>query len=492
MEIEHKEFILSTDDLNGGRKKINEEISFEKGVALDNFDYDELFTPGNYYTGGPDVVETSSGLKVKIPSSILVIGNSSRFAATQIQVPVAPQDQKFYYRTRITGSVWSKWFELAEGKPWNRGELPEGTNVYDMRGLEWEGVWNISGAATANSMQGETPPGLEGWLPGQIEVKGSGGGNTNLSSLTYTPYSGKKARVYAITVNLYSQTGRDAWGDWSNLSEKEQDGVSFDAYSGHAGVPNVARIEEFKKDYPLVSTEGKGAVMFRYDHGLTNFKQHIKPLHDAKGFPYCIAMNSRNWDEEENSGATQSEVKSWIADGLCEIWNHSATHTDSDIKEGLFDEIVNGRIELEQQLAIKVHGFIVPGMSPTGMGGFVGGNSLDVFSKTYAGTLIQSYHAVSSGAFSGTARRQLDGVVRIGQSHFGFEKRSVTEVKAQIDLAISEKTALQLMAHPRELNRGGEYYSTSDVAEILDYVEQKVNAGDLVVLSPYQSLHATI
>lgn len=360
--------------------------SWDKGALDIGMDYDTLFTPGNYYTGGPLIVENAKGLAVNIPSDILVFGAGTNYSATQIQVPSTGSNHNFYIRSRTTGSTWSEWKILGENQ------------------------------------------------------KGSS---------------------------------------------------SINVYSGHSGVPNNARIEEFKEDYPLVSTNNKGAVMFRYDHGLTNFKSIIKQLHDERNFPYCIAMNSRNWDREENNGATQNDVKNWISDGLCEIWNHSATHEDTDVPEELYDIIVNGRIELEQQLGSKVHGFIVPGMSPTGMGGFVGGNSLDVFSKTYAGSLILAYHAVSSGAIPGTAQRKLDGVTRQGQSHFGIEKRSVTEVKAQIDHAIANKTALQLMMHPRVLNLSG-YISTVELVEILDYVKTKFDSGDLVVLSPYQSLHATL
>ena len=401
---------------------------------------------------------------------------------------------------KIIGSIWdrenrnaiNKNFEelFKSSKGANRGELPLGTNVYDMRGKEWEGIWNISGASTSQTILGEVPPGMIEWQPGQIFVLGSGGGTPNLSSIFYTPYSGSRPRVFYTTINNYKATGKDAWFEWVDLADKSG-GNSSDVYSGHYGTPNIVRIEDFKQDYPLVSTGNKGAVMFRYDHNLTSFKQKVKPLHDSLNFPYCIAMNSRTWDDPSNSGASQSDVKQWIADGLCEVWNHTATHVDTDKAEELFDIIVNGRIELEQQLDTKIHGFIVPGMAPTGMGGFGGGASYDVFSKTYAGSLIQAYHAVSSGSFSGTSHRKLDGKIKLGQAHYTIEKRTVASIKAHIDSAITNKTALQLMLHPHTLDMSG-YLSTAKLTEVLDYVKSKVDAGQLVVLSPYQSLHAEL
>lgn len=494
---------LTRNNLNDNFNELQTNITsldkakFNKGAMPPNTNYDTLLTPGNYYTGGTEIVDTSTGLAVKLPSSILVFGGGSVYTATQIQVVNTTSEHNFYIRFRVNSQKWSDWVPVGEdNKSWDRGELPENTNIYDMRGPEWVGVWNISGASTASTIQGELPPGLTQWLPGQIEVRGSGGGNTNLSTIMYTPYGlgGNHVKVLTITINNYKASGREAWSEWVDIAKKEEPVIvdnKIDVYKGHSGVPNTARIEAFKEKYPLVSTGGKGAVMFRYDHGLTNFKTEIKPLHDSYNLPYCIAMNSRTWDKEENNGATQTEVKQWIADGLCEIWNHTATHEDTDVPEELFDIIVNGKKELEQQLDTVIYGFIVPGMSPTGMGGFYGGSSYDVFSETYAGSLIQAFHAVSSGAFPGTAHRKLDGVIRQGQSHYTIEKRTVEEVKAQIDKAVRDKTAVQLMMHPRVLNLDG-YISTGDLIEILNYVKTKVDSGELVALSPYQSLHAIL
>ena len=122
---------------------------------------------------------------------------------------------------KIIGAIWDRdnrnaindnFEELYRNfKGSNRGELPLGTNVYDMRGEEWEGIWNVSGASTSESIQGSPPPGMIKWLPGQIEVIGSGGGVPNLSSIFYTPYIGDRPRVFYTTITDYRSPGLSGW-----------------------------------------------------------------------------------------------------------------------------------------------------------------------------------------------------------------------------------------------------------------------------------------
>jgi len=246
----------------------------------------------------------------------------------------------------------------------------------------------------------------------------------------------------------------------------------------------------FKDAYPLVKTGGKGAVVFRYDHGMTNIKNYLLPIHRRYNLPMYIAMNSRLWDIPENAGATPEDVKSWIASYRVEIGNHTADHKDRNTVEGMYDAVVNGRKELEAQLGITVHGFTVPGVNEfEWFEGFRGG-SLDSYSDTYMGGLILANHAVCSGNIT-DKYRPLDGAIRQGSNHFTVEKWSFDQVKAVIDSAANQKRALTIMVHPRYMGLSG-YFTAELIEQICAYIRQKIDNGELADITYYQSHHATI
>lgn len=267
---------------------------------------------------------------------------------------------------------------------------------------------------------------------------------------------------------------------WRRLDDTEA--------SGAAGLANSLRVQEFKDSFGRIGTGGKAAVALRFDHGLANFNTKIRPLLEARNLPYCLALSSRHWDASENAGVTPEMVNSWT---LAEVWNHGAgNHQDANDLDGLTDMIVSGKAELEAQLPNKtIWGFIPPGVGGTNYGGFNGGDSPEAFYGTLAGQLILENHAVSSGAFHGTAYRLLDGEVRQGMGHAGLETRSVSSLQSLVNTAIADKTGLQLMTHPSRLDETG-YHTTAELTQMLDYIVAKRDAGEIVVLSPYEMMVA--
>ena len=251
------------------------------------------------------------------------------------------------------------------------------------------------------------------------------------------------------------------------------------------------RMRLFKDQYPLVSTGDKGAVVFRYDHGLTNFKNVLLPLHEQYGIVPYVAMNSRNWDLPENSGATQAEAKTWDV----EWGNHTSDHNDKTGIHDVWDTIVNGRIELEEQVGKTVHGFTVPGLPASGgpsydkLDGF-GVGYASGYSNSYAGNLILNHHAICSGV-QGAIFRPLDGVIRIGMRHTGWENKAWANIKADIDQAIATKTVVTLMQHPRTMNMSG-YWTPALADQVLAYVRSKIDSGELANISYMQSHHAQL
>lgn len=288
------------------------------------------------------------------------------------------------------------------------------------------------------------------------------------------------------------------WNDWVRLYPAPDNGGDVDYFT--APTPSDShemRVRSFKDAYPLVSTEGKGAVVFRYDHGLTNFKNVLLPLHQQYNIKAYIAMNSRLWDETENNGATQAEASQWRASGLVEFGNHTADHLNKDTAEGIYDNIVNGRKELESQVGGTIWGYTVPGLTGTQFQGF-GAGYFNAFSDTYAGGLILANHAITSGVVTqpaGGVFRTLDGNIRQGGRHYTWEAAAWEDIKAQIDQAAATKTALTIMCHPRTMRStsGGRTYWTPELAEqVISYIRQLIDEGLLADISYYQSHHAQL
>lgn len=370
---------------------------------------------------------------------------------------------------------WRDWENLSR-----RSQLiPDGTDIQQLRIL---GDWRCSGVQNFNSLNG-TPPVTPG--PAILSILSHNGTNGTFR-IWYT--------VHGQGV-WYQALHQGAWSDWTRM-DGTSSGDTLPVDTGHTGVPNTQLQDAFRDAYPLVSTGGKGVVCLRWDHGLTNFKNILQPLHEQYEIPGIIAMNSRNWDLAENSGMSKAEAAALAADGLIEWANHGAddgtdgTHRDESTREGIWDQIYNGRVELENDLGVPIWQYLVPGTGGSGMGGFYGGNSLDVFTRTYAGSVIMATHAVSSGGFSDLMYRPLDGRIRHGGSRWPAETSTVEQVKNVIDQAASTGTCIWLLGHPRNIGNDG-YLSATDWAEIFAYLNQKIQNDELANISPLQSNHAT-
>lgn len=251
------------------------------------------------------------------------------------------------------------------------------------------------------------------------------------------------------------------------------------------GLTNDLLVQDFTRRRGPVKTGGLGAVALRFDHGLGNFDTKIRPLLEARGLPYSLALNSRDWGKAENGGVTAATVDGWVSGGLAEVWNHGAHHLDATDTKALEDTIVTGLAELRSQLpSAVIDGFAVPGVGGTNYQGFDGGATLEDFYNTEAGRLILSHHAVSTGYLSGTTHRALDGTVRQGQLHYTIDTATGTGVEYQINLAAADRTGLQLMLHPSLVDTAGNI-TTAKLTEILDHIVAKRDAGELAVLSSY-------
>ena len=428
-----------------------------------------------------------------------------------------PRGKKHVWENRRdTNTTWRGWEQGVTVDRGVRGIIPNGTDIDSMRGEAWAGTWDTPGAGANLDSLGGTWPLINGQRIPRLAIISVSGTLSTLGNMGYQTMallaSGNLAQTqYLIRFNQgYNRTGPEAWTEWVRLDTPDLTGEvedldsrlsAVEAGSG-VGLPTNAlatggremRLQMFRDAYPLVSTGGKGAVVFRYDHGLTNFKNVLLPLHEQYGIVPYIAMNSRNWDLPENSGATQAEARAWNV----EWGNHSADHNDKTGIEDIYEAVALGRIELEAQVGKTVHGWTVPGLPGSD------GNSYDKldgfgvgyasgYSNSYAGSLILNHHAIASGIV-GPQYRPLDGEIRQGGRHIGWENRAwdgPDGIKALIDEAVATKTALTLMQHPRTMNLSG-YWTPALAEQVLAYVRSLIDAGDLANISYYQSHHAQL
>lgn len=469
--------VTNVENKNAQQDSTIADIRMDRGTVAPGTNWNNVIKLGLHYTGGGDAPLGQTNLAVKLASGVLVLPGLGPYVVTQIQMPSVASDQGIYTRSKTSSTSWSPWKKLlAQGDALATGTAPANTNfdTYLTPGMVYTG-----GAGTI-----ETQTGLAEQVPSTVWI--GGGGSVFNATQIQIPTNSSQVRFW-----VRARANSTSWTAWTDLAAGGSGGGG--APSGEAvnwtatPASHEMRVRAFKDAYPLVSTGDKGVVCFRFDHGLTNFKSVLLPLFQANGITPYIAMNSRNWGDAENSGATIAEAAAWAS---VEWGNHTADHRDRNTAEGIYDNIVNGRKELEAQLGRMIHGFTVPGLSEYNkFEGFAAGN-LDNYSETLAGGLILANHAICSGAM-GNQRRPLDGQIRQGGRHYTWESSAWTTIKAQIDAAASTKTALTLMCHPSTMNLSG-YWTPALAQQVIEYVKSMIDAGMLANISYYQSHHATL
>ncbi|MSS84960.1 polysaccharide deacetylase family protein [Actinomycetaceae bacterium WB03_NA08] len=375
------------------------------------------------------------------------------------------------FTRRYTGT-WSTWVNDS----WIKGAITSGDDLDAYSTFAAQGVYRVGTAAEAAAIA-HIPTNA----PGTLTVTWSG------ADRAYHEYS----CLHGIFIRQLNAGA--GWSDWTRLATLADIPDSPTASGPDAGLANSLLQEDFSRRMGgRILTGGKGAVAFRFDHGLAAFQTKVLPLLQARGIVGSQAINSRNWDYPENEGVTPEIVNVWVRDGLVEIWNHSATHTNPTSLAELEREIITGLAELRTQLPdAQIDGWAVPGVNATDpYMGFGTGTSVQDFYQTDAGRMILTHHAVATGHIPGTHRRVLDGRIRQGQHQYTIDSRSITEIKTEIDQAITEKTGLQIMLHPSQLDLEGKL-TTPELEEMLDYAVVKQTNGELVILSPYQLMIAS-
>ena len=253
------------------------------------------------------------------------------------------------------------------------------------------------------------------------------------------------------------------WGDWVIV--------------GNSGTREGAlRLTAMRDRLGKVEVTTPATVTIVMDHGLTNVKSKVLPLLRARGLRATLAINSQKWDDPNNSGATQADVKTWL--DVFEIANHGRTHLLTGSPGSDRKEIEQGRTELEAQLGVTIDTWVQTG---NGSYPFGDGNAPEKYWSTETGRIITRTHAVYTGLVPhATKRYPIDGHPKLGAHGFWIDQTTTT-AQAQVQSAISEGTGVIVRLHPQFLDQAG-YLTTAQLTTFLDWLVARRTAGEVTVL----------
>lgn len=347
---------------------------------------------------------------------------------------------------------------------------------------ELQDLGNRPPAGAGTDLNDQTLSGIRyipGWVKAVNRPPGSVSGYVLPARITGTLWS----QIWFDDTGWQAQRVQAANGTW-------RDWVRWGVTRSETGsaIEGAARLDSFIATNASITTSNKGAIAFIVDHGLTNFKSKgIPNLFSSRGFKYGLALNSGTLSEAQNSGASTADVLSWSG---MEIWNHGKTHAAQTTEAGVRAEILDGKAELESIFGRDIFGFVPAGVGPTGLMGFDGGGSPEMWANTLAGQLITGAHALTTGYMGSGGQRQLNGYPQNGQSRFTMDTQTVARIKTQINLAISSKVGIVFMFHPSLLDTSSGI-STANLTEVLNYAKTKETSGELAVLAPSELMRAT-
>lgn len=374
------------------------------------------------------------------------------------------------YEKIFRAGAWTGWRIVDESAI----ELVAADNLDNLKTPGW---YCVSFSSTGNQITGW--PATMGTKTGLIYVQQLFNGGT-----------GWQQTIYPLSATqLWVRTGAAAWNVWKDAAADAPAATVID--NPHAGLTNQLLVEDWSRRRGGRKKTATGAVAFRFDHGLANFDTKIRPLLEARGIPYSLALCSGQWAAAENTGVTAAMVNTWVQGGLCEIWNHSRNHAGAADEATAQAEIVTGLTELRTQIpAAQIDGFAVPGTAGLGFApGFVAGTTISEFYSSPGGRIILANHAVSTGYIANTGRRILDGTPRQGQVHSTLDSATLATATNDISVAKTGKLGVQFMMHPSLIDTGA-YITTAVFTQILDYVVAERDAGRLKVLGPYDLMLA--
>ena len=401
------------------------------------------------------------------------------------------------YRARYYNGTWYDWkLELASSTPYFRGEIPANTQPNSMIGNAWNGEWTyLSGNQSAW--------GVPSNASGLLRVSASGASTLQEITTFTTPIQKYQRRAY-----------NGAWsGPWELLTGGDSTAptptpVDVDEYVTAASkgalnalVPSAvdpttsyvadhaALVADMKTRIGAVQTGGKAAVALVADHGTTAFKEWLWAEAKSRNIPFTMALAPEvhlDGKGDSRHAATNDDIKQWISEGLV-IASHSGDHSGA---LGYFDisrQIKTSKAKLEEKLETQVDCWVQPGyaLNTGNYDGFGTGQSAERYTDYYAGRMLQQTYPVVTGYAGNDYVYAGDADLPVGV------RRSLTERKdgyqtviGHIEQAIATGGKHINFCHPYALpDSSSTYITKSEYIAYLDWLAQKRDSGDLVLLT---------
>ena len=397
------------------------------------------------------------------------------------------------YRRTYYNGTWREW-SVTGAIPHRRGKVDAAQSPDTMTGAIFEGLWNY------DSSQAITW-GLPSRAAGFMDITVSG-----LSTLQ---------TITTLTTPILSYRRRWYNGNWSGAWESVGGGASQPSVVSSADeymtatsksavnllMPSVvdptlsyeddhaALVADLKSRLGTVSTGGRAAVALVADHGTTVFKEWLWEEAKSRNIPFTMALSPESHLDgkgDSRHAASNDDIKQWISEGLV-IASHSGDHGGAS---GYFDvsrQIHTSKMKLEEKLETQVDCWVQPGYSLAlgNYDGFGTGQSAERYTDYYAGRMLQQTYAVVTG-YVGEDYVYPGGVdLPVGVRRSLTERKdNQASVLATIEQAISTGGKHINFCHPYALvNSSSTYITKSEYISYLDWLAQKRDAGDLVLLT---------
>ena len=401
------------------------------------------------------------------------------------------------YRARYYNGTWYDWkLELASSTPYFRGEIPANTQPNSMIGNAWNGEWTyLSGK--------QSDWGVPSNASGLLRVSASGASTLQEITTFTTPIQKYQRRSYngAWSGPWEIQTGGDSTAPTPTPVDVDEYVTAASKGALNALVPSTvdpttsyvadhaALVADLKTRIGDVQTGGKAAVALVADHGTTAFKEWLWAEAKARNIPFTMALAPEvHLDGKGDSRHTASndDIKQWVSEGLV-IASHSGDHSGALGYLDVHRQIVTSKRKLEEKLETRVDCWVQPGytLATGNFDGFGTGQSAERYTDYYAGRMLQQNYAVVTGYVGNDYVYPGDADLPVGV------RRSLTERKdnqagviANIEQAIATGGKHINFCHPYALpDSSTTYVSKSEYIAYLDWLAQKRDAGDLVLLT---------
>jgi peptidoglycan/xylan/chitin deacetylase (PgdA/CDA1 family) len=324
------------------------------------------------------------------------------------------------------------------------------------------GTYRVPDMSTANKVLN-----LPVTWPGTLHTFGKG---TSVRSQFFLPsYVGSAASNGSEHALLYARRTNQGggWNPWIPVGGRHDETRQ-----------GALRLAGMRQRVGAVKVTTPATVTIVMDHGLTNVESKVLPLLRARNLRATLAINSQKWDDPDNSGATQADVKTWT--DTFEIANHGRNHLLTGDLAADREEIEGGRDELESQLGVTVDTWVQTGNGSSSYD-FADGNALANYWTTTTGQFIARSHAVWTGLVPHTTKRYpIDGQPKPGAHGFWIDTGTAT-AQTQVETAINEGTGVIIRLHPQFLDTTG-YLTTTELTAFLDFLVARRDAGEVTVL----------